>query len=49
MSDERKMLEDCLAMAEAMQRMIRKTFKDYDLPLVRQLQDKLKETHDVHA
>ena len=46
---DRKLLEECLAMAEAMQRMIRKTFEDYDIPLVRQLQDKLKEKHDVHA
>jgi hypothetical protein len=48
MSDERKLLEECLAMAMAMQNVIHKTFKDFDLPLVRQLQDKLKEMHDVH-
>jgi hypothetical protein len=48
MSDDRKLLEDCLAVAKATERELRKTFPDFDLPLVRQLQDKLKEMHDVH-
>jgi hypothetical protein len=48
MSDERKMLEDCLAMAEAMQRMIRRTFPDFELNLVKKLNEKL-EAQDVHA
>ena len=43
MSDDRKLLEDCKAIAEAMQRILQRSFPEFELSVIQRLNEKLEE------